>query len=39
VIEETAGPLATDGGYLNDDIFGHMPEIGWKKLTRLFLRA
>lgn len=39
VIEETAGPLATDGGYLGDDIFGHMPQIGWQKLTQLFLRT
>ncbi len=39
VIEETAGPLAADGGYLGDDIFGHMPQIGWQKLTRLFLRS
>ena len=39
VIEETAGPLAADGGYLNDDIFGHMPQLGWKQLTELFLRT
>ncbi|MGD2037837.1 MAG: glycine cleavage system protein H [Desulfobacterales bacterium] len=39
VIEETAGPLAVDGGYLGDDIFGHMPQIGWQKMTREFLRT
>jgi hypothetical protein len=39
VIEETAGPLATDGGYLGDDIFGHMPQIGWQQITRMFLRS
>ncbi|MGD1972169.1 MAG: glycine cleavage system protein H [Desulfobacterales bacterium] len=39
VIEETAGPLATDGGYLGDDIFGNLPQLGWQKLTRLFLRT
>ena len=39
VIEETAGPLAADGGYLGDDIFGNMPGIGWQKLTQLFLRT
>ena len=39
VIEETAGPLAADGGYLSDDIFGNMPQIGWQKLTREFLRT
>ena len=39
VIEETAGPLATDGGYLGDDIFGNLPKLGWQKLTQLFLRT
>jgi glycine cleavage system H lipoate-binding protein len=39
VIEETVGPLAADGGYLGDDIFGKLPQIGWQKLTRKFLRA
>ncbi|MEJ2727689.1 MAG: glycine cleavage system protein H [Deltaproteobacteria bacterium] len=39
VIEETAGPLAADGGYLGDDIFGKLPQIGWQKLTREFLRG
>ena len=39
VIEQTAGPLAADGGYLGDDIFGHLPQIGWQKLTRMFLRS
>ena len=36
VIEEVAGPLAADGGYLGDDIFGHLPDIGWERLNRLF---
>ncbi|MDJ0985024.1 MAG: glycine cleavage system protein H [Desulfobacterales bacterium] len=39
VIEETTGPLATDGGYLGDNILGHLPELGWQNLTRLFLRS
>jgi glycine cleavage system H lipoate-binding protein len=39
VIEEAVGPLATDGGYLGDDIFGNLSQIGWKKLTRVFLRT
>jgi glycine cleavage system H lipoate-binding protein len=39
VIEETAGPLAADGGYLGEDIFGNMPQLGWKKLAREFLRT
>jgi glycine cleavage system H lipoate-binding protein len=37
VIEEEAGPLATDGGYLGDDIYGNLPGVSWQKLTRLFL--
>ncbi len=37
VIEETAGPLAADGGQLVHDIFGMMPEIGWERLTQMFL--
>jgi hypothetical protein len=36
-IEETAGPLAVDGGSLGEDIFGNMPELGWDRLTDLFL--
>jgi glycine cleavage system H lipoate-binding protein len=39
VIEEATGPLAADGGYLGDDIFGHIPQIGWQKLTQMFLRT
>ena len=39
VIEETAGPLAVDGGYFGHDIFGHLPQMGWQKLTRMFLRT
>ena len=36
-IEETAGPMATDGGELGDDILGNMPQLGWDRITRLFL--
>ena len=39
VIEETAGPLAADGGYLGNDIFGNLPQLGWQILTRKFLRT
>jgi glycine cleavage system H lipoate-binding protein len=39
VIEETAGPLAADGGYLGKDIFGSMPELGWDRLRHLFFRS
>jgi glycine cleavage system H lipoate-binding protein len=37
VIEEELGPLAADGGYLGDDIFGNLPQSSWQKLTRTFL--
>ena len=39
VIEEEIGPLATDGGYLGDDIYGNLPAASWQKLTRLFLHT
>ena len=39
VIEETSGPLATDGGYLGNDIFGSMPAIGWDRLIKTFLHS
>jgi glycine cleavage system H lipoate-binding protein len=39
VIEEEAGPLAADGGYLGDDIYGNLPQTSWQKLTRQFLRT
>jgi glycine cleavage system H lipoate-binding protein len=38
VIEETAGPLAADGGTLGDDIFGNLPGIGWERLNKAFFR-
>lgn len=38
VIEDTV-PMAADGGRLGDDIYGKLPEIGWGKLTKLFLHT
>jgi len=38
-IEQAAGPLSADGGQLGDDIFGNLPQIGWQRLTGLFLRS
>jgi len=38
MIEETAGPLAADGGNLGDDLFGNLPGIGWERLARAFFR-
>ena len=37
VIEEEAGPLAADGGYLGDDIYGNLPPASWSKLIGRFL--
>lgn len=39
VIEETAGPLAADGGVLGDDLYGKLPQLGWDRLTKKFLRS
>jgi len=37
MIEEKAGPMATDGGFLADDIYGNIPDLGWTNLTNTFL--
>jgi len=39
MIEDVAGPLAADGGFLLQDIFGNIPDLGWKNLTRTFLKT
>ena len=39
MIEDVAGPLAADGGYLGNDIFGSLPGLGWDNLTKGFLRT
>lgn len=39
MIEETAGPLSADGGFLVRDIYGAMPALGWNNLTRKFLTS
>jgi glycine cleavage system H lipoate-binding protein len=39
LIEDEAGPLSTDGGRLHNDIFGNLPQLGWERLTRLFLHT
>lgn len=39
VIEEEAGPLAADGGYLGDDIYGNLNPDVWETLTRKFLHT
>jgi len=39
LIEEVSAPLAADGGTLAKDVFGAMPQLGWERLTRSFLRT
>jgi glycine cleavage system H lipoate-binding protein len=39
MIETVAGPLAADGGYLSDDIYGNVPDLGWENLTKAFLKT
>jgi glycine cleavage system H lipoate-binding protein len=39
VIGESGGLSSADGGYLCDDIYGNMPQIGWENLVRMFLKT
>jgi len=39
VIEDVAGPLAADGGDLSHDIYGNMPQLGWERITKIFLKS
>ena len=39
VLESVSGPLAADGGMLGEDIYGKVPDLGWDRLTRMFLRT
>ena len=39
LIEEVAGPSATDGGHLMCDLYGIMPRLGWERLAETFLRT
>jgi hypothetical protein len=39
MIEDVAGPLATDGGVLAGDIYGVLPALGWDRLTQTFLKS
>lgn len=38
-IESKAGPLAADGGYLANDIYGNIPQLGWDSLATQFLHT
>jgi len=39
MIESVAGPLAADGGYIAEDVYGNLTALGWKNLTRAFLKT
>ena len=39
MIEGVAGPLAADGGYLAEDVYGNLPNLGWNNLTKAFLKT
>ena len=39
MIEEVAGPLAADGGFLAEDVYGNLPDLGWDNLTKKFLKT
>jgi glycine cleavage system H lipoate-binding protein len=39
MIEDVAGPLAADGGFLAEDIYGNLPDLGWNNLTKAFLKT
>jgi glycine cleavage system H lipoate-binding protein len=39
MVEEVAGPLAADGGFFQEDIYGNLPDLGWNRLTRAFLKT
>lgn len=39
MIEAVAGPLSADGGILSHDVYGNLPALGWKNLTRRFLKT
>ncbi|MBU3946628.1 MAG: glycine cleavage system protein H [Proteobacteria bacterium] len=38
-IEKSGNLLNTDGGYLAENIYGNIPQLGWERLTQLFLRT
>lgn len=39
MVEDAAGPLAADGGFFQEDIFGNVQELGWNSLTKTFLKT
>lgn len=39
MIEDVAGPLAADGGFIGEDIYGNLPALGWDNLIGTFLKT
>lgn len=39
MVEDAAGPLAADGGFFQEDIFGNVQKLGWRDLTQTFLKT
>jgi len=39
MLESTAGVTLPSGGNIIDDVFGHYPKLGWKRLVQEFLRT
>jgi len=39
MIETVTGPLSADGGFINRDVYGILPTLGWKNLTQTFLKT
>jgi glycine cleavage system H lipoate-binding protein len=39
MVEDAAGPLAADGGFFQEDIFGNVQKLDWRDLTQTFLKT
>ena len=39
MVADVAGPLAADGGTFGPDLYGNLPGLDWRKLTRTFLKT
>lgn len=39
MVEDVAGPLSADGGIFAPDVYGNLPQLGWDRLTKTFLKA
>jgi len=39
MIKDVDGNLDADDGHFTEDIFGNLPDLGWKNLTRTFLKT